>query len=314
MRRLQGIIPVKQTFFNKDGSVDEKTTSDHLKYLSSLDIGGLWVLGTGSEDMNLSFSKRIKIAKIVTKENNGKVPLMLGCSFFCMDDMFKFIDETGDLNFDAYHMMPYHPLLSLKRLTYIYEKLADFSMSKFNKPLWLYSSANWSKKIDYNFILNLSKKKGICGIKFSTSNSPDQVKALQLNSKNFQVITAVMKQTLPNLISGTKAFTSSVGGVIPEAIIKLYNSYLNKNYKKALFYQREINNLLDSFPKNLKKDNFLGAAEEKYILKLRGLGNGKVSNYYREPTVAEKKIIKNNVYKFFKNLGILKDFKIKTYD
>ena len=314
MRRLQGIIPVKQTFFNKDGSVDEKTTSDHLKYLSSLDIGGLWVLGTGSEDMNLSFSKRIKIAKIVTKENNGKVPLMLGCSFFCMDDMFKFIDETGDLNFDAYHMMPYHPLLSLKRLTYIYEKLADFSMSKFNKPLWLYSSANWSRKIDYNFILNLSKKKGICGIKFSTSNSPDQVKALQLNSKNFQVITAVMKQTLPNLISGTKAFTSSVGGVIPEAIIKLYNSYLNKNYKKALFYQREINNLLDSFPKNLKKDNFLGAAEEKYILKLRGLGNGKVSSYYREPTVAEKKIIKNNVYKFFKNLGILKDFKIKTYD
>ena len=241
MRRLQGIIPVKQTFFNKDGSVDEKTTSDHLKYLSSLDIGGLWVLGTGSEDMNLTFSKRIKIAKIVTKENNGKVPLMLGCSFFCMDDMFKFIDETGDLNFDAYHMMPYHPLLSLKRLTYIYEKLADFSMSKFNKPLWLYSSANWSKKKDYNFILNLSKKKGICGIKFSTSNSPDQVKALQLNSKNFQVITAVMKQTLPNLISGTKAFTSSVGGVIPEAIIKLYKSYLNKNYKKALFYQREIN-------------------------------------------------------------------------
>ena len=314
MRRLQGIIPVKQTFFNKDGSIDEKTTINHLKYLSSLDIGGLWVLGTGSEDMNLSFSKRKKIAEIITKKNNSKIPLVMGCSFFCMDDMIKFIGETGHLKFDAYHMMPYHPLLSLKRITYIYEKLADFSMSKFNKPLWVYSSANWSKKIDFNFISNLSKKQGICGIKFSTSNSPDQVKALQLNNKKFQVITAVMKQTLPNLVSGAKAFTSSVGGVIPEPIIKLHKYFLNNNYKKALLYQREINNLLDSFPKNIKKDNFLGAAEEKYILKLRGLGNGKVSNYYREPTLSEKKIIKKNIINFFKRLGMYKEFKIKTND
>ena len=238
MRLLKGIIPVTQTFFNKDGTVDEKSTINHYKYLSNQEIGGLWVLGTGSEDMNLSFSKRKKIAEIVTRKNNGKIPVVMGCSFFCMDDMIKFIGETGHLKFDAYHMMPYHPLLSLKRITYIYEKLADFSMSKFNKPLWVYSSANWSKKIDFNFISNLSKKQGICGIKFSTSNSPDQVKALQLNNKKFQVITAVMKQTLPNLVSGAKAFTSSVGGVIPEPIIKLHKYFL-KIITKKLYYNKE---------------------------------------------------------------------------
>ena len=39
------------------------------------------MLGTGSEDMNFSFSKE-KIAEIVTRKNNGKIPVVMGCSFF----------------------------------------------------------------------------------------------------------------------------------------------------------------------------------------------------------------------------------------
>lgn len=220
MRILNGIIPVVQTFFDQNGNIDKVSSLKHIKYLSKLKVGGFWVLGTGSEDMNIIFSKRVEIAETLSSAKIKK-PMILGCSFYSMEETIKFIKETGDLNFDAYHLMPYHPLLSLKQLTYLYEKVSDFTMTNFNKPLWLYSSANWSRKIDFNFIENLSKKKSICGIKYSTSNSPDQVKALQLNKNKFQVITAVMRQVLPSLISGARAFTSSLGGAIPEPIIKL---------------------------------------------------------------------------------------------
>ena len=257
------------------------------------------------------FSKRIKIAETISGAKIKK-PMILGCSFYSMEEIFQFIKETGHLKFDAYHLMPYHPLLSLRQLTYLYEKVADLTMSKFDKPLWLYSSANWSRKIDFNFIKNLSKKVGICGIKYSTSNSPDQVKALQLNTNKFQVITAVMRQALPSLISGSNSFTSSLGGAIQEPIIKLYNSFEKKNYKKALFYQRRINAFLDTLPGNLKKDNFLSSAEEKYILKIRGIGNGLISNYYRMPTLSERTIIKKSVFKLYKDLDISKKFKISN--
>lgn len=309
MKKLKGIIPVIQTFFDERGNIDELSTIKHINYLTKLKVGGFWILGTGSEDMNIIFSKRIKIAETLSNAKIKK-PTVLGCSFYSMEEIFQFIKETGHLKFDAYHLMPYHPLLSLKQLTYLYEKVADLTMSKFGKPLWLYSSANWSRKIDFNFIKNLSKKDGICGIKYSTSNSPDQVKALHLNTKKFQVITAVMRQVFPSLMSGGEAFTSSLGGAIPEPIIKLYNSFEKKNYKKTLFYQRRINSFLDTLPPNLKKDNFLSSAEEKYILKIRGVGNGLVSNYYRAPTLSEKKIIKKSILKLYKDLGISKKFKI----
>ena len=40
--------------------------------------------------------------------------------------------------------------------------------------------------MDYDFIKRLSKLKGICGIKYSTSNAPDQLRVIGLANSNFQ--------------------------------------------------------------------------------------------------------------------------------
>ena len=34
----------------------------------------------------------------------------MGCGF-CEEDVYKFINETGKLNFDTYHFMPYHIII-----------------------------------------------------------------------------------------------------------------------------------------------------------------------------------------------------------
>ena len=293
------------------GNIDETSTKKHIKFLTKSNVGGFWVLGTGSEDMNITFEKRLKISKLISTENAGKLPLILGCSFFCYEDIKKFIDQTGNLQFDAYHLMPYHPLLSLDRLTYLYEKISEYTVRKFKKPLWMYSSANWSRKIDYNFIKYLSKKNGICGIKYSTSNAPDQIRVIELESKNFQVITAVIKQFISNLASGVLASTTSVAGALPEPVNLIYKEFKKGNLKRALYYQRELNRFLNSMPKKIKMDNFLGAAEEKIILNKRGIGSGKVLYYYRNCTLKEKKIVEMAAIKLFKNLNISNKFKIK---
>ena len=45
-----------------------------VEYLCSKNIGGLWVLGTGSEDMNLSYKQRLEVAQTVAHANDSKVP------------------------------------------------------------------------------------------------------------------------------------------------------------------------------------------------------------------------------------------------
>ena len=75
--------------------------------------------------MNLSFAKRIKVAQAACEANAGKTPLLLGAGFFAMEDILNFIQETKDLEFDAYHVMPYNPRLSLERLDWFYRHIAD---------------------------------------------------------------------------------------------------------------------------------------------------------------------------------------------
>ena len=133
-------MPVLQTPINKSGNVDEKSLNKILSFLLKKKVAGLWVLGTGSEDMNLTYKERLKVANVVCNHINGKIPIVLGAGFFALKDIYSFMDETSHLNFDSFHVMPYHPLLSQKRLKKLYEAIANYAI----KPLWLYYSSNCS--------------------------------------------------------------------------------------------------------------------------------------------------------------------------
>ena len=189
-RGLRGLVPVVQTPLYEDGSIDEEGQTKLIEWLGGLPVGGYWVLGTGSEDMNLSFDKRLQAARVACAANAGKKPLILGTGFFALDDIFAFIDATADLEFDAYHVMPYHPLLGHARLDWFYRQIADYC----RKPLWMYYSSNWSKKVSPEFVAALKDHPNIAGIKFSSRDTIDQIKIMALANDSFQAITAVIGQ------------------------------------------------------------------------------------------------------------------------
>lgn len=248
--------------------------------------------------MNLSFQKRLQVADIVTKANAGKKPLVLGAGFYCLEETLQFIDETKHLQFDSYHVMPYHPLLSLDRLAWWYERIADYSP----KPIWMYSSANWCQHIPPQFVARLKDHPNMAGIKFSSSHTVDQLSVIGMASDSFQVITAVVKQFYLCLCAGVSAGTTSVAGALPEPIIELYQLYKSGKYQEALQAQHKLNAFLSKWPKSIKNDNFLGAAEEKYILSLRGVCEPYVSSYYREINEKERDQIHTAITQYYPSL------------
>lgn len=293
-RPIRGVVPVVQTPITADGSIDADGLRKLMSWLGSLDIGGYWCLGTGSEDMNLSFAKRLEVARIVTEANAGKLPLVLGTGFFATDDIVDFMAATKDLEFDAYHIMPYHPLLSLDRIAWLYRFVAD----RATKPVWMYYSSNWSKKITPEFVEGLKDHPNIAGIKFSTRDTTDQIKVCGMATADFQVITAVATQFFASLALGSAAGTSSLGGCIPEPLIELYRLFTAGRTAEALDLQKKITAFLGSLPKGLKADNFLGAAEEKYILALRGICQPYTTSYYRDANEQEQAQIRAAIEKF----------------
>ncbi len=284
MRLLKGVIPVLLTPLTKDGDVDEKALVRLVEYLNSKNIGGFWVLGTGAEDMNLTYDQRLTVVKTVVNANSGKSPLIVGTSFFAMKDTISFMDDTSDLDFDAYHFMPYHPLLSLDRIAWLYKKLADYAQ----KPLWMYTSANWCRFIPPEFVEQMKGYPNIAGIKFSTSNVVHTEKVINLASDNFQVLTAVVRSFFANLCLGVKGGTTVEACCFIDFILDIYEKFISGDLPASLNAQKKLNRLLEQMPTGPAKDNFLRVAESKYILSKKGICKEFVSGYYRTLTEQEK--------------------------
>jgi dihydrodipicolinate synthase/N-acetylneuraminate lyase len=275
-RELKGVIPVVQTPVNEDGSIDTPAIGRLIRFLTDKGVGGFWVLGTGSEDMNLTFEKRLQVARAITAANAGKLPLVLGAGFFCMEETMAFMDATKDLEFDAYHVMPYHPVMGLDGVEKFYRDLADYSP----KPLWMYTSGNWCRYFPPEFVGRLKGHPNIAGIKFSSSRTTDQINVIGMAEPDFQVITAVATQFIMVLSVGVAGSTTSLAGALPEPLIEIYDLFKAGKQKEALAAQHRFNAFQSRLPKRAKEWNFLTGAHEKYILSLRGICQPWMTSYY----------------------------------
>lgn len=258
-------------------------------------------MGTGSEDMNLSFSQRMKVAGIVSETNSGRAPIILGATFYATDDILEFIKETHQLEIDAFHVMAYHNLLGLDRVEWLYHYVADNSP----KPVWMYSSANYGRALTPDAVAKIKRHSNIKGVKYSTKNALDIAKVVMMaDGSEFQVITAVASIMYTCLCLGVKSHTSSLGSCLPEPMIEIYDLFRTGQMEKALEQQMAFVSFLERFPRRLRADNFFQAAEEKFILSLRGLCNEYTTSYYADVSEDEKTVITN----------ALKDFRFPPFD
>lgn len=287
MQKLNGVIPVVVTPLTAELEVDERSLVRLMEYLERHKIGGYWILGTGGEDMSLSYQQRLRVAEISTAYNDGRLPLILGSSFFSTTESKTFLKDTERLNFSAYHYMPYHTLVGLENIAEIYQMLAGQA----SRPLWIYTSANWTRFIPPDFIARLCDHPNIEGIKFSTSNAVHIEKALTYQSDSFQVLTAVVKQFLSSLSMGARAGTTVEACLFPNEVIAISERFSQGEYANALSAQRELNRKLESTTTGAGDDNFLRVAEIKYALSLKGICEPFVCHPYRMLDKAEREII-----------------------
>ena len=294
-REIKGIVPVLTTPLNKDGSVDESALGSIIEFLISKRVGGFWALGTGSEDMNLSFSQRLRISSVVSETNSGRVPIILGATFYATDDILEFIKETHMLEIDAFHVMAYHNLLGLDRVEWLYNFVADNSP----KPIWMYSSANYGRALTPEVVAIIKRHPNIKGVKYSTKNALDIAKVIMMADEDeFQVITAVASILYTCMCLGVKAHTTSLASCLPEPLVEIYDLFQAGEQEKALKKQMTFVSFLETFPRRLGVDNFFQAAEEKFILHLRGLCNEYTTSYYSDVSEDEKITLKRALKNF----------------
>lgn len=265
-RRLTGCIPVLLTPFKPDRSVDFEALSSLTERAINAGVEGLWILGTGSEDMAMRFEDRWHVAEHLATRYASNVKLLIGCGFDAMDDTLDFAERLNGLDIHAVHYMPYQSLMGLDAVERNYRTLATTT----RHPVWLYTSDNWGRALPPTFLDRFEGEPQFEGCKFSTSNIVKFEAAMRRDRDGFQVIPAVVKQLLPALTLGAEAFTTVEANLFLDAINGLLNAFKCGDLVEARHRQTALNRTLERSITASKHQNFLRNAEIKAVLEHQG--------------------------------------------
>lgn len=278
---LDGIVPVMVTPMLGDGSPDPQGIHNLTEFLIEKGVGGLWVLGSASEDINMSLEQRIQVARITSGVNKGRIPLIVGSGLTAFGDLMKFFDMVSDLDLAGLHILPYDLKLGESALIRFFVELSERAPF----PLWLYHNPKRGRAITLRVISEVRDHPNIAGIKVGGYNLSELTGAMMLKNEDFQVIGAGGGQLFQMLCLGASAHTTSEGSCFPEAFIDILRDFRAGNLTEARRKQFEMIRLSRSFPRT---DNGEYAAEEKYILSKRGICREHVVHVYRTLTDEEK--------------------------
>src|SRR5262249_37905380 len=76
-----GLLSFPVTHFNKDLTFDERSYRDHIAWLGSRKVSGLFAAGGTGEFFSLSLAEVEKVVRTAVEENAGRVPVIAGAGY-----------------------------------------------------------------------------------------------------------------------------------------------------------------------------------------------------------------------------------------
>jgi 2-keto-3-deoxy-L-arabinonate dehydratase len=106
MRELEGIFPILNTTFCEDGTLDLESQVRLVRHLLEAGAHGLGLFGNASEGYTLLAEERIKILRLVVKEVDGRVPLVVSTGHTGTDAAVLLSREAEELGAGALMVLP----------------------------------------------------------------------------------------------------------------------------------------------------------------------------------------------------------------
>lgn len=264
MKRLKGIVPVLVSPIDEEGNVDEESYHRLLDFTMKHPIGGHWVLGSASEDFLISQKDRVRITRIISEHVDGKLPVIVSCSEPAFDDVCRFFDKTGDMNFSAYHLLPtdrkMKPSLIIRYVTMVADKAP--------KPLWLYNNELRALKIPVPVVQELKDHSNIVGIKAAGYDLKDIIPFCMMDSPEFQTIGSGGGHLLLFLAMGCDAHTVSPACCFPAEYCRIFDLWQQGNLDEARAISFKLSRVIKALP---HPENTEFSAEEKAVLEVLGI-------------------------------------------
>lgn len=103
---LEGVFPIVATTFHEDGSLDLESQRKLIQHLLEAGAHGLGLFGNASEGYALSEEERETLQKLIVKEVNGRVPIVVSASHTGTDAAAVLAKRVESLGADALMVLP----------------------------------------------------------------------------------------------------------------------------------------------------------------------------------------------------------------
>lgn len=225
--KIQGIYTPNVVPFHSDHSINEGELRRYVNWLIEKGVTGLYPNGSTGEFIRLSFEQRIRVVEVIADEAGGRVPILAGAAEPNIDLVLEACKRFADLGCRAISVTgPYYFKVSQHSIEHYFRELA----AKSPIDILLYNIPQFSNEISLDVVKRLAADcPRIVGIKDSSRDMPrfmDTLNEVKVVRPDFSCLIGCEEILLPVLMMGGDGGTIATSGVAPEALMKLYASFL----------------------------------------------------------------------------------------
>ena len=243
MDKIKGIVTALVTPFNQDGTIDEISIKELIKFQKNK-VDGLFALGSSGEGILMDLDQRKKALELIVEENNNQVDVIAHVGSINTKDTIDLVKHAVANKVDYISAIsPFFFKVSDKAIINHYLKIAEAANGT---PFFLYNNPalavnHISENVVKFFYENVPN---FVGIKDS-SKSLDNLSSYRKLAKEKYVFVGgdrIVNKALNLKVNGA---VSTLSNVYPELFTNLYKANLNNNQEEAEYYQDIINRVLD---------------------------------------------------------------------
>lgn len=268
---IQGIFTPNVVPLHNDHRLNEEELRRYTNWLIEKGVTGLYPNGSTGEFIRLSFEQRLRIVEIMAHETRGRVPILAGAAEPNISMVREACRRYADLGCRAVSITgPYYYKVSQQSIEHYFRQLAAYSPI----DIILYNIPQFSNEISLNVVKHLAADcPRIVGIKDSSrdmSRFMDTLNEVKPLRPEFSCLIGCEEILLPALLMGADGGTIATSGVVPEAVMKLYHCFENKDLTEAKRIQFELLELIKAM---FAAGNFPEGFRE--AVNLRGFNTGR---------------------------------------
>ena len=244
MKELLGTGVALVTPFNEDKSVDFEGLARLVNYQIDNGVNYLVVLGTTGEPATLSAEEKEQVKATIIKENNGRLPLVLGIGGNNTMAVAVEIKATDLTAFSAIlSVSPYYNKPTQEGIYLHFKAISEAS----SKPIIVYNvPGRTGKNMDASTILRLANDfENIVAVKEAAGDIVQAMRIIKHKPAGFMVISGDDMIALPMVLAGGAGVISVIGQGLPKDFSQMIQFGLQKNVIEANKLQYKIMDSID---------------------------------------------------------------------